>query len=143
MRISKLFPSILVVLSTALSFGTASHSAAPHRCVNTPVTELARSSKAVFAGQVIDVRESGEVEEVRFKILKSWKYVRGNEVVVFNYPHHEAPQYQVGRSYLVFAGGEGGRLTTGMCSGTIDLSYAQKEIRQLDRWWRRNKSRRR
>jgi hypothetical protein len=104
--------------------------------------ERANLYKAVFSGQVLDVKKSGELEEVKFKVLKSWKYVPGNEVVVFNYPHHEAPHYDLSKSYLVFASVDSGRLETHICSGTVEIEFAQKEMRQLDRWWRRNRSKR-
>lgn len=134
---------LMAMLVPALGLVGVSEGAVSLRCVNTPAIELAGKSKAVFSGQVIDIKKSEGIEEVRFKVLKSWKHVRGDEVVLFNHPHHEAPHYQVGRTYLVFAGGDGNRLKTGMCSGVRDTQSAQNEIRQLDRWWRRNKSKRR
>jgi hypothetical protein len=105
-------------------------------------TERVNFYRAVFSGQVLDIKKSGELEEVKFKVSKSWKYVRGNEVVVVSYPHHEAPHYEVGKSYLVFASVNGNRLETHICSGTVETRFAQKEMRQLDKWWRRNKSKR-
>jgi hypothetical protein len=145
MRFSNLFLSILIILLIGSGLGRASYSSAPLKCYYPPTIELAGNSKAVFSGRVIDIKKIGDYEEIRIRVIKSWKYVRSNEVVVFNFPGIEAPHYDVGESYLVFAEGNmtNDKLATGQCSRVLGIKYAQKEVRQLDRWWRRNKPRRR
>jgi hypothetical protein len=143
MRISKFFFALIAALFLTPSLKVLSYRAPSFKCEDTPTIERANKSKAVFLGQVVNIKKVDELEEVKFKVSKSWKYIRGGEATVFNYPHHEAPHYEIGKAYLVFASNYKDRLTTGVCSGTVEVNYAKKDMDQLDKWWRRNKSKRR
>lgn len=110
------------------------------RCLNVAPVERLKTAKAVFAGRVIEVKESGGVQVVKFSVSKSWKYVRAGEVVVTNFIHHEGPYFHRGKNYLVYANEREGQLSTGACSGTVEVEDARDEIRQLDKWKARNKS---
>jgi hypothetical protein len=105
----------------------------------TPIERL-KTSKAVFSGRVIEIQESKGIQVARFKVSKSWKYLRAGELFVTNYIHHEGPYFYQGRDYLVYAYERGGNLSTGRCSGTREVKYAQAEIKQLDTWKARNRS---
>lgn len=105
----------------------------------TPIERLKRS-KAVFSGRVIEIQESKGIQVARFKVSKSWKYLRAGELFVTNYIHHEGPYFHQGKDYLVYAHERGGNLSTGGCSGTGEVEHAQAKIKQLDKWKARNKS---
>lgn len=110
------------------------------RCLLIAPVERLKISKAVFSGLVIQVKESEGVQVVSFSIAKSWKHVRAGEVTVTNFVHHEGPYFRQGKSYLVYAYGREGKLSTGGCSGTVEVEFARDDIRQLDKWKVRNKS---
>jgi hypothetical protein len=103
------------------------------RCWLPPTPERLKNSTAVFSGQVLDIKSGEQVEEVRFKLIKSWKEVTKTEVIILNTRHHEAAHYQIGKTYLVFAYGDRENLRTGICTGTVEVQYAQNTIRELDR----------
>ena len=103
-----------------------------------PSAELGRAS-AVFSGRVIEVRgrkgagrTPGMVEAV-FEAARVWKGAAGKQVGVYTNPDSAACGYafEAGRSYLVYARGGGGRLTTGLCSRTKRLEDAGADLDEL------------
>jgi hypothetical protein len=111
------------------------------KCDFKSAAQLADGSAAVFSGSVIKVSRSEQTQIVRLAVTKSWKGVRTTEVILTNDVHHEGPFFSKGRSYLVFADYRRGKLTTGRCSGTVDLKIAYHKIPSLDRWKAHRKSR--
>jgi len=89
------------------------------KCTLVAAVERLKTSKAVFSGRVIEIKESEGIQVVRFSVSKSWKYVRASEVTVTNYVHHEGPYFHQGKTYLVYAHLRKGKLSTGGCSGTM------------------------
>jgi hypothetical protein len=135
-----LLSAFVVVYPVATSAGRESM---PPKCsLVTPIERL-KTSKAVFSGRVIEVKESEGIQVARFNVSKSWKYIHPSEVIVTNYIHHEGPYFQQGKTYLVYAYERKGRLSTGGCSGMVEVEYAQDQIKHLDKWKARNKSQRR
>jgi hypothetical protein len=132
-----LLTSFHVAYSVATS---ASHKPIPPKCALVTPIERLKTSKTVFSGRVVEVNESEGIQAARFKVSKSWKHVRADEIIVTNYIHHEGPYFHKGKSYLVYAYEREGKLSTGGCSGTVEVEYAQVEIKQLDKWKARNKS---
>lgn len=130
----------LVVYPVAAS---ASHKPVFPKCALVTPIERLKTSKAVFSGRVIEVKESEWIQVAKFRVSKSWKYIRAGEVVVTNYIHHEGPYFHRGKNYLVYAYQREGKLSTGGCSGTIEVKHAQAQIKHLDKWKARNKSQRR
>lgn len=127
----------LYVLLLALIF-TAGHATAfACSCMSPegPSVELGRAS-AVFSGRVIEVRgrkdgdrSLGMVEAV-FEVGQVWKGAAGKRVSVYTNSDSAACGYsfEAGRSYLVYADGGEGRLTTGICSRTKRLEDAQADL---------------
>jgi len=110
------------------------------KCDFSTLSERFKRSRAVFSGEALEVKQTEEFFEARFKVSKSWKDVRAPEIVVFTYPvGSETPNFVVGRKYLVFAHVFRNKLLAGGCSGTVELENAQDEVRQLERWSRRTK----
>ena len=136
-------PSLLLTIFLFVSpnFASAYRRTNPPRCLIVAPVERLKISKAVFSGLVLEVKGSEGIQVVKFSVAKSWKYVREGEVIVTNMVHHEGPYFRQGRSYLVYAYNREGKLSTGGCSGTLEVEYARDEIRQLDKWKARNKSR--
>jgi len=70
------FKSGLLLLTSLVAAFSLSHMARgtpPIKCKGIPSTiERANKAKAVFSGRVVDLKESGELEEVRFRVSKSW-----------------------------------------------------------------------
>jgi len=133
---------VLAILVATTNGAHARARVAPPRCMRLSTVERIRISHAVFTGRVLEIQESEGIQEVKFKLSKSWKYVRTKEVAVTNYIHHEGPYFKRGNSYLVFASLQNGSLVTGGCSGTIEVEKVSYEIDELDKWQQRNKSRR-
>jgi len=132
---------LLTAFHVAYSVATsASHKSIPPKCAFVTPIERLQTSKAVFSGRVIEVKESEGIQVARFKVSQSWKYIRADEIIVTNYIHHEGPYFHQGKSYLVYAYEREGKLSTGGCSGTVQVEYAQAEIKQLDKWKARIKS---
>src|ERR1043166_6586500 len=98
------------------------------RCRVAPVPERFRNARAVFTGKVIRIEAGGREEQVRLRIIKSWKGPRKGVVVIANLRHPEASRFEEGRSYLVFAGGERGKYWTGICSGTLNVESAESAM---------------
>src|SRR5688500_17013245 len=109
----------LFILSACVLFitGSASPKTASPKCLRPISIDLRmKTAKAVFSGKVLDVKRNGDVEEVRFKILRSWSPLNEASVLLLNYPESEAGiSYKLGESYLVFAGGIENQLTTSTC----------------------------
>jgi len=142
MRVTYAF-SLLLTIFLIVSSNLASPYRRPYppRCFIVAPVERLKISKAVFSGLVLEVKESEGIQVVKFSVSKSWKYARAGEVTVINLVHHEGPYFRQGRSYLVYAYNREGKLSTGGCSGTLEVEYARDDIRQLDKWKARNKSR--
>ena len=113
------------------------------KCALVAAVERLKTSKAVFTGRVIGMKEAEGIQAVRFSVSKSWKYVRASEVTVTNYVHREGPYFRQAKSYLVYAYLRKGALSTGGCSGTVEVEYASNDLSQLDKWQERNKCQRR
>jgi len=103
------------------------------RCLNQPksVKGAVKQSAAVFAGEVLEMKNGGNYIEARLRVERSWKGVEGEEVLVLTDSTTESPHYRVGEKYLVFAGIRDGKLFTGACSRTKRVEYAQGDLQQL------------
>ena len=140
MRVSTTFVVALnVIFVSALNVTSTNRMPAPKCSFVTPVERL-KSSKAVFLGEAVDVSETEGIQVVSFRVYRSWKNASVGKLTVTNFVHHEGPYFQRGKSYLVYALERNGKLSTGGCSGTVEVAYAQNEIKQLDKWKSRRKS---
>ena len=124
----------ILLLAAVLALLTGHFSNSSYRCPTQPesVEPALKGSAAVFLGEVVSVRITEGLREARLRVSRAWKGVEAEEVTVFEPANSaESPQYQVGVSYLVFAGVRDGRLFTGMCSRTRQEASAQRDLRQL------------
>lgn len=123
--------SLLMALAMGLSLAATLDVRPAHACScagTGDAEEELRRSDAVFSGEVVEVGEldSGMpfLAPVTFDVKGAWKGVTGDSVVV----HGQGPgascglDFELGETYLVFAGGSGegggGKLQTGLCSAT-------------------------
>ena len=99
-----------------------------------------KTAAAVFAGKVIEITEgessmpaSGVKElAVKFRVEKSWKLIRDDEITVFtvNTSNLCGLPFRVGERYLVYAHG-GKKLSTDICTRTALLLYAKDDREYL------------
>lgn len=103
------------------------------RCFTEPksVKPALKQSKAVFLGEVLEIKTGGNYLQVRFRVERSWKGVSTEEISLSTDSTVESPHYRVGEKYLVFAALYEGRLFTGTCSRTKRLEYAKSDLDQL------------
>ena len=105
------------------------------RCVTPSVKAALRNSGAVFAGEVLSESKNGSERTFEFLVKRYWKGAGKKKIKV---SVHESARYQawfeVGKSYLVFAGAdEDGRLYDSRCSGSKLLSEASEDLKALGR----------
>lgn len=105
-----------------------------------PVAEAFADADAVFAGEVIELREDKSEApagrrgfEAKFRVERSWKLVDSEEAVVkTSYPSIGTCGYPfaVGTRVLVYAdcGDAGGSLETSICTWTRDFPEAQEQL---------------
>ncbi len=109
------------------------------RCELASLATHVKAASAVFSGEVIYIRRTGDLAEIRFRVLRSWKRVTNQEITVAANPEDpEIVDFVKGRRYLVFAARFQDRLFAGGCAGTTELVDAQDEIRQLRKWYGRS-----
>ena len=95
-------------------------------------------AKAVFIGEVLEVRVATEAEReeysnlyiVRMRVERYWKGIKSNEVTVETDLTGCGPNLQVGEKYLIY--GMEKRLNT-TCTRTRKLEYAEKDLEALGR----------
>jgi len=123
---------LFVLLSLALM--PSGHKAiSPARCVieSKSVKPALKQSAAVFSGEVLELKDGGNYDEVRLRVEHSWKGVTTEEVSLLADRLAESPNYRVGHKYLVFAGLLNDKLFTGNCSRTKKLEQAQADVQEL------------
>jgi len=92
-----------------------------------PREELRRKD-AVFSGEVSEInRESGKIE---FKVERFWKGPRAKKISIKYEISTCTFVFYVGKSYLVYAYGEG-VLETDTCTRTRDLDKASDDLKEL------------
>lgn len=125
---------ILVIAASLLGILPVSLAIACSCLPRTP-QQTFESSQAVFAGQVVQVNQPGNREEVRvsFKVSRVWKGNLTPQLQVGTSSSSASCGYnfQKGEEYLVYASSEESKLKTGLCSGTKPLSTAQADLAAL------------
>jgi hypothetical protein len=99
------------------------------------------ASSAVFSGKVLEITEgesampaSGVKElTVKFRVEKSWKLVRKDEVMVLtvNTGNLCGFTFKVGERYLVYGLGGGNKFMTDICTRTTGLIGAAEDLEYL------------
>jgi hypothetical protein len=98
-----------------------------------PVEEELERVTAVFSGSVTSIKEvKSEFEplKVTFKVDRIWKGISETEVSIYTGRDSAGCGYhfEEGESYLIYASETEGKLTTGLCSLTKELSSADQDI---------------
>jgi hypothetical protein len=98
-----------------------------------PVAEEFKKVTAVFSGSVTAINEeqSGfKPIKVTFQVDRIWKGISETEVSIYTGRDSAGCGYSFteGESYLIYASETEGKLTTGLCSLTKELSSAEGDI---------------
>ena len=109
-------------------------------CLSQTPEQAFESAGAVFEGRVLETQmEQGRPEgslprvRVRFGVVQSWKGVKSEQLWAITPSAREACGYdfQVGRSYLVYASSGGSEMTVSSCGHTKPIAEAQTELKSL------------
>lgn len=115
---------------------------AASKCANLTISQLLKNATVVFTGEAVEVKPVEDFFDTRFKISEAFKGTNAaNEIWVLTYPvGSETPNFEAGRSYLVFAQKDGGKLmVASSCFGTVEIRYAKQSISKLRRLTRNRK----
>lgn len=118
-----------------------------HACSCLPTTpqQTYKNSKAVFAGQVINIVDLGNRNpqfsdssgtlKIIFEVSKIWKGKLEKQQVILTSDSSASCGYsfEKGKEYLVYASNQGNQLETGLCSGTKPLANARPDLAILGR----------
>lgn len=103
-------------------------------CVMPPGPEAARdASDAVFSGKVTRVVPGGRMLKVTLQVDRSWKGASCGEVTLETAADGATCGFgfEEGKTYLVYAAGEEGGLTTNLCTRTRSIDQAEEDLEKL------------
>lgn len=99
------------------------------------------SASSVFSGKVLEITEGEpspllaelKMLTVKFRVKKSWKLVRTDEVMVLTGSINNLCgfPFEVGKSYLVYGQGGGNKFMTDICTRTTELICAKEDLEYL------------
>lgn len=116
---------------------------AASKCANLTISQLLKTSTAVFTGEAVEVKPGEHFLETRFKISEAFKGTSADKeiwVLTYSVGSETPPKFEAARSYLVFAYKHEGKLVVaGGCTGTVEIRYAKKSISELRRLTRNRK----
>ena len=113
-------------------------------CIPTTPKKNFRTSRAVFAGKVIDImaktdrsRDTSDsliAFKLTFEVSKVWKGKVDKQQVVLTSESFPGCEYsfEKGKEYLVYASGEELTIQTGLCNATKPLANAQADLAVLE-----------
>jgi hypothetical protein len=104
----------------------------PCSCAKPAFSEKLKTSKAIFAGEIVEVKpvKNGK-NAIKFRVDRYWRGVKGSFMVVLsNAPRCIGISDRVGEKYLIFAKNYRGRLYTVTCMSP-KLKDAQGELKRL------------
>jgi len=119
-----------VVISLLVGLANA-HRARACQCVEVSPEAASSRAAAVFEGQVISIGEANEgPSRITFNVVRTWKGADAERVVVAAHPMQSlcGVDFEVGRSYLVYAVEQEGALTTGLCERTRRIEDAEEDL---------------
>ena len=110
-------------------------------CVPATVAQAKQDAAAIFEGRVtsiVDAPESGvdmaPEHSVTLSVVRSWRGLEKQQTVTLRTAKSGATcgyAFELGTSYLVYAGGEPGKLHVNSCSRTRLLSKASEDLAAL------------
>ncbi len=113
----------------------------PEKTEDQLIAEAFKRSTAVFEGKVKSIydyytndRRNSE-RRVTFTVITAWKGLSSKEVVIVTgFGRGDCGyEFEVGKNYLVYAGGSSQALGTSICHRTSSISYAQRDIRVISK----------
>ena len=112
--------------------------AAACKCKFPTVEEGKEGAVAVFEGRVTKLEDEAKVEggpppskRITFQLVRTWKTLEDQEQVTLRTNESSAScgyTFELGKSYLVYAGGEPGALSASSCSRTRPMSEASEDL---------------
>lgn len=126
---------IFQIALAALLVGLAAAEAA-HACSCAPLPgpkEAAEGADAVFTATVTSIEVHQINRKVHLRVAGTWKGAQCGELTLTT-GRNDADcgfDFEEGKSYLVYAYGEPGKLATGLCTRTQQLSKAEKDLAAL------------
>jgi MYXO-CTERM domain-containing protein len=112
--------------------------AAACKCKFPTVEEGKEGAVAVFEGRVTKIEDEAPVEggpppgkRITFALVRTWKTLEDQEQVTLRTNESSAScgyDFESGKSYLVYAGGEPGALSASACSRTRPMSDASEDL---------------
>ncbi|MBT2642458.1 hypothetical protein J7I80_09485 [Bacillus sp. ISL-41] len=129
LRIISFSLAVILMAAGLTAFPTASHAC---KCVGEPSVEKElESSKAVFSGKIIDIKNENNNRKILFEVQDAWKGVSQTEIILKDEWSSCSIDFYKGESYLVYAYDFQGELTTNICDRTKELSSAEDDLAAL------------
>jgi len=108
-------------------------------CVGFTTLEAKDHADEVFRGTVTEVKKpwlsnnSGDQAKITLQVDEVWKGEAEQVILVYSslFDASCGVEFEVGKTFLVFAKYSDGWLKTSMCSGTKEVSYAGQELKDL------------
>lgn len=132
-----------IITLTILGIAICWASVSACTCVQQPPARAFKWATAVFVGEVIEITEGDYVVEVRFKVERSYKGVKRQQIMVTTSRNSEGEcgfKFDKGRNYLVYAYGKREMLDTDMCTRTRALDDAQEDLAVIEKQTRRRRT---
>ncbi len=112
--------------------------------LNKQIESAFTEANAVFSGEVVEVRESADDSysvEVTFKTAKTWKGDALKTITISTGQNSAMCgfNFEVGKTYLVYAHGEAGKLSTTICTRTAEFKTSG-DVKQLNKLKKKKKA---
>jgi hypothetical protein len=128
----------LVALCTLLLSSTPALACS---CVPQSVAQAKQDAVAIFEGRVTTIVDDPESaadvvpeQSVTLSVVRSWRALENQETVTLRTAKSGATcgyMFELGQSYLVYAGGESGKLDVHSCSRTRPMKEASEDLAAL------------
>lgn len=98
-------------------------------CMTQSIEDARASATAIFEGRVVSITPEPGTLVVTFAVTQAWGGVEHEQLVLRTAESSVSCGYEfaVGRTYLVYAGGEHGALTASLCSRTAPIENAAED----------------
>lgn len=124
---------VILALALVLGFGLSDMALACSCAPPPPPAQARDAADSVFSGTVVSVTPGKNGLDVEIQVDRSWKKARCGTVVVQT-PSDSAMcgyGFEVGKSYLVYADMQKGKLSTNLCSRTRTIEEAGEDLAAL------------
>lgn len=124
---------LILTLALVLGFGLSDMAIACSCAPPPPPAQARDAADSVFSGTVLSVTPGKNGLDVEIQVDRSWKKARCGTVVVQT-PSDSAMcgyGFEVGKSYLIYADMQKGKLSTNLCSRTRTIEEAGEDLAAL------------